>query len=470
MGVIDVFRLPGSLHENQFIDYVLSFGKFLDSNMFQNIIKNIRGKRRNKNVRRGLQSDEKSTENKKRKSIGKHKDVIKKAKGGKEKKKNRNLEVNEEMKVEKSPKQKKKISESKENNIDVNDNKKKRKDENDKNYSHLSDEMKDEEIPKKDTDKSYTRTNKDMTEQRIQAKDNTEKSNLKMFDDMNEKKSVEDIEKLKNSDDQKIVTRDIIPFQEDSNSTQNSDDAQWNLGELIDKIDKQSIQEFDLLPKIDGVVKYDEPRMFNQKTIYLFRFGTMLFATEKENEAKDALQNMNLHFLKPQGANLRCPTCQLPFESKVVFTYHFLHGCKPIPTDHNEFFMLNMPIAFFLFPSVIAMLKVMARKDGTKIDIFNPMASPYNYKHSFTNATQEMNFERSLLRSKKTNKGYFNSILQIKQRWVNIGTNTKGEPNRPKHLCDSLIVPEILHMPFLHSITKLLPLFETTLVLHNKQT
>ena len=72
--------------------------------------------------------------------------------------------------------------------------------------------MKDEEIPKKDTDKSYTRTNKDMTEQRIQAKDNTEKSNLKMFDDMNEKKSVEDIEKLKNSDDQKIVTRDIIPF------------------------------------------------------------------------------------------------------------------------------------------------------------------------------------------------------------------------------------------------------------------
>ena len=109
MGVIDVFRLPGSLHENQFIDYVLSFGKFLDSNMFQNIIKNIRGKRKNKNVRRGLQSDEKSTENKKRKSIGKHKDVIKKAKGGKEKKKNRNLEVNEEMKVEKSPKQKKNI-------------------------------------------------------------------------------------------------------------------------------------------------------------------------------------------------------------------------------------------------------------------------------------------------------------------------------------------------------------------------
>ena len=48
--------------------------------------------------------------------------------------------------------------------------------------------MKDEEIPKKDTDKSYTRMNKDMTEQRIQAKDNTEKSNLKMFDDMNKKR------------------------------------------------------------------------------------------------------------------------------------------------------------------------------------------------------------------------------------------------------------------------------------------
>ena len=99
-----------------------------------------------------------------------------------------------------------------------------------------------------------------------------------MNDDMKEKKSVQDIGKINISVDQNHLPTEIIPFQEDSNSVQNSHDAQWNLGELIDK---QTIQELDLLPKIEGVVKYDGPRMFNQKTIYLFSFGIMLFATEK---------------------------------------------------------------------------------------------------------------------------------------------------------------------------------------------
>ena len=226
------------------------------------------------------------------------------------------------------------------------------------------------------------------------------------------------------------------------------------------------------LPRIDGVQQYINPRMFEKNQAYIFRFGSMLFCAETQEDAIKAKNVMEEKYVEPKSAELRCPQCQIPLESKITWAFHCLHECQSIPIDVNEYSMQNIPIAFFLFPKAIEILELEEWNTPGKMDLFDPNAMPYG-RHVLPKVKMEMSYERSLYNTytklhKENKPKSFLTILKSKYNWVQKHVNAKdGKHNRPEHSKDERLVPTLLYFPFIYKATNLMPMLENAIVSHD---
>ena len=129
----------------------------------------------------------------------------------------------------------------------------------------------------------------------------------------------------------------------------------------------------------DDVCLYNYPKMFGkQKTAFMFRFGSMLFATSTSGEASNALGYMRAVCVPPGDAEIPC-TCGESFEAMIPFCYHVTHGCIPLPDSLDKYAMENIPLAFILRAPALSFLKCIAQVfQGLRLDILNPRVMPSN--------------------------------------------------------------------------------------------
>jgi len=86
-------------------------------------------------------------------------------------------------------------------------------------------------------------------------------------------------------------------------------------------------------PKVDSLEEYSHPKMFEWKSAFIFRFGSMLFSTETREEGNNMNECFKNMFKEPKNAKLCC-VCQQPFESMIPLLFHVQHRCQvAIPCD-----------------------------------------------------------------------------------------------------------------------------------------
>ena len=129
-------------------------------------------------------------------------------------------------------------------------------------------------------------------------------------------------------------------------------------------------------PKVNSLKEYPHPKMFEWKSVFIFRFGSMLFSTETEEEGNHMNKCFRNMFKEPENAKLCC-VCQEPFESMIPLLFHVQHRCHmAIPCDLDDFVMQKTPIAYSINSTtqklLVAMNKIFG--GGEKLDILDPTA------------------------------------------------------------------------------------------------